>query len=219
MGIDGIGLTASRAGSLVGLIDLVTSDRVDRCPLSSGGPRPKALSQRRIGARVPVRGDAVPRPAGGIGHAQTFLRVCAAHAHHAESTTGRHVCASLATLATKDSLSIDQLERGRRAPETLGRGSSPRCRPRRRLRLRRTRSRRDRTRTDASGATLRSSGSTGPGSRAYGNSRSITPEALIVHLVAHSRYGGLVIARHLGQFEYSRSRNRPRGTGPGPCRL
>ncbi|MDC3729080.1 MULTISPECIES: hypothetical protein [unclassified Rhodococcus (in: high G+C Gram-positive bacteria)] len=54
--------------------------------------------------------------------AQTFLRVCAAHARYAESTTGRHVCASLATLATTDSLSIDQLKRGRRALKTLDLG-------------------------------------------------------------------------------------------------
>ncbi len=54
--------------------------------------------------------------------AQTFLRVCAAHAHYAESATGRHVCASLATLATTDSLSIDQLKRGRRALKTLDLG-------------------------------------------------------------------------------------------------
>jgi len=54
--------------------------------------------------------------------AQTFLRVCAAHAHYAESTTGRHVCAALATLATKDELSIDQLKRGRRALKTLDLG-------------------------------------------------------------------------------------------------
>ncbi|MDV6297070.1 hypothetical protein OCS65_29630 (plasmid) [Rhodococcus aetherivorans] len=54
--------------------------------------------------------------------AQTFLRVCAAHARYAESTTGRHVCASLATLATNDSLSIDQLKRGRRALKTLDLG-------------------------------------------------------------------------------------------------
>jgi len=54
--------------------------------------------------------------------AQTFLRVCAAHAHYAESATGRHVCAALATLATKDELSIDQLKRGRRALKTLDLG-------------------------------------------------------------------------------------------------
>lgn len=54
--------------------------------------------------------------------AQTFLRVCAAHARYAESTTGRHVCASLSTLATKDELSIDQLKRGRRALKTLDLG-------------------------------------------------------------------------------------------------
>lgn len=54
--------------------------------------------------------------------AQTFLRVCAAHAQYAESTTGRHVYASLATLATKDSLSIDQLKRGRRVLKTLDLG-------------------------------------------------------------------------------------------------
>ncbi|WP_156665623.1 hypothetical protein, partial [Rhodococcus phenolicus] len=54
--------------------------------------------------------------------AQTFLRVCAAHAHYAESATGRHVCASLATLATKDKLSMDQLKRGRRALRTLDLG-------------------------------------------------------------------------------------------------
>ncbi|MFV9427705.1 transposase [Rhodococcus aetherivorans] len=35
-------------------------DRVDQCPLSVGSPRPRALSQRGIGARVPVLGDAVP---------------------------------------------------------------------------------------------------------------------------------------------------------------
>lgn len=54
--------------------------------------------------------------------AQTFLRVCAAHAHYAESATGRHVCASLATLATTKNLSIDQLKRGRRALKTLDLG-------------------------------------------------------------------------------------------------
>ncbi|TWH41149.1 hypothetical protein L612_005800000020 [Rhodococcus rhodochrous J38] len=54
--------------------------------------------------------------------AQTFLRVCAAHAHYAESATGRHVCASLATLATNDRLSIDQLKRGRRVLKTLDLG-------------------------------------------------------------------------------------------------
>ncbi|MCD2114602.1 Rep protein [Rhodococcus rhodochrous] len=54
--------------------------------------------------------------------AQTFLRVCAAHAHYAESATGRHVCAALATLATKEELSIDQLKRGRRALKTLDLG-------------------------------------------------------------------------------------------------
>ncbi|TWH10213.1 hypothetical protein L618_004300000020 [Rhodococcus rhodochrous J45] len=54
--------------------------------------------------------------------ATTFLRVCAAHAQYAESTTGRHVCASLATLATQGSLSIDQLKRGRRALKTLDLG-------------------------------------------------------------------------------------------------
>ena len=53
---------------------------------------------------------------------QTFLRVCAAHAQYAESSTGRHVCASLATLASKDTLSIDQLKRGRRALKTLDLG-------------------------------------------------------------------------------------------------
>lgn len=54
--------------------------------------------------------------------ATTFLRVCAAHAWYAESTTGRHVCASLATLATTERLSIDQLKRGRRALKTLDLG-------------------------------------------------------------------------------------------------
>ena len=54
--------------------------------------------------------------------ARTFLRVCAAHAQYAESSTGRHVCASLATLATTDTLSIDQLKRGRRALKTLDLG-------------------------------------------------------------------------------------------------
>ena len=54
--------------------------------------------------------------------AQTFLRVCAAHAYYAESATGRHVCAALATLATNDSLSVDQLKRGRRALKTLDLG-------------------------------------------------------------------------------------------------
>ncbi|WP_144377017.1 hypothetical protein [Rhodococcus pyridinivorans] len=54
--------------------------------------------------------------------ASTFLRVCAAHAQYAESTTGRHVSASLATLATTDKLSVDQLKRGRRALKTLDLG-------------------------------------------------------------------------------------------------
>ncbi|MBS9376050.1 replication protein [Rhodococcus sp. B50] len=54
--------------------------------------------------------------------AQTFLRVCAAHAEYAESTTGRHVCASLATLADRGTLSIDQLKRGRRVLKTLDLG-------------------------------------------------------------------------------------------------
>lgn len=54
--------------------------------------------------------------------ARTFLRVCAAHARYAESTTGRHVCASLATLATTETLSIDQLKRGRRTLKTLDLG-------------------------------------------------------------------------------------------------
>ena len=98
-----------------------------------------------------------------------------------------------------------------------GLGSSPRCRPPRRLRLRRTRSTCDR-RTPRIGSNAETVRFDRSGPRAYGNSRPITPEALNVHLVAHSRYGGLVIARHLGQFEYFRSRNRPRGNGPGPCR-
>ncbi|UZF48276.1 hypothetical protein [Rhodococcus rhodochrous] len=54
--------------------------------------------------------------------ARTFIRVCAAHAEYAESTTGRHVSVSLATLATKDALSIDQLKRGRRVLKTLDLG-------------------------------------------------------------------------------------------------
>lgn len=54
--------------------------------------------------------------------ARTFLRVCAAHARYAESSTGRHVCASMATLANTDTLSIDQLKRGRRTLKALGLG-------------------------------------------------------------------------------------------------
>ena len=54
--------------------------------------------------------------------AHTFLRVCTAHAAYAESSTGRHVSASLNTLADKDSLSVDQLKRGRRVLKTLDLG-------------------------------------------------------------------------------------------------
>lgn len=51
--------------------------------------------------------------------AKTFLRACAAHAHYAESTTGRHVSASLDTLGSEENLSLDQLKRARRALKTL----------------------------------------------------------------------------------------------------
>jgi len=51
--------------------------------------------------------------------ARTFLQVCAAHAAYAESTTGRHVYASLDTLAGAETMSIDKLKRGRRVLKAL----------------------------------------------------------------------------------------------------
>ncbi len=54
--------------------------------------------------------------------AGTFLRVCAAHAEYAESTTGRHVSVSLNTLASKWDLSTDKLKRGRRVLKATGLG-------------------------------------------------------------------------------------------------
>lgn len=52
--------------------------------------------------------------------AATVLAVAAAHAHFAETRTGRHMVASLATLAKRSELSIDQVRRGRRVLRTLG---------------------------------------------------------------------------------------------------
>lgn len=52
--------------------------------------------------------------------AATVLAVATAHAHFAETRTGRHMVASLATLAKRSELSIDQVRRGRRVLRTLG---------------------------------------------------------------------------------------------------
>ncbi len=52
--------------------------------------------------------------------AATVLAVATAHAHFAETRTGRHMVASLATLAKRAELSIDQVRRGRRVLRTLG---------------------------------------------------------------------------------------------------
>ncbi len=49
----------------------------------------------------------------------TFLATCAAHAAVAESSTGRRVTASLATLQTRSGLSKDALRRGRRVMREL----------------------------------------------------------------------------------------------------
>ena len=51
--------------------------------------------------------------------AETFLKVCAAHAEYADSPTGRDVAATLAALAGRSQLSTDQLKRGRRVLKTL----------------------------------------------------------------------------------------------------
>lgn len=51
--------------------------------------------------------------------ANTFIRGCAAHAHYAESTTGRRVAASITTLTNRFGLSVDQIKRCRRALKSL----------------------------------------------------------------------------------------------------
>ncbi|WP_157662877.1 hypothetical protein [Prescottella equi] len=51
--------------------------------------------------------------------ADTFIRGCAAHAHFAESATGRRVAASIATLVNRSGLSVDQIKRCRRALKAL----------------------------------------------------------------------------------------------------
>lgn len=52
----------------------------------------------------------------------TFIRGCAAHAHFAESATGRRVAASVTTLINRSGLSVDQIKRCRRALKALGLG-------------------------------------------------------------------------------------------------
>lgn len=52
--------------------------------------------------------------------AATVMAAAKAHAHYAETRTGRHMTASLRTLASKAGLSLDQIKDGRRVLRTLG---------------------------------------------------------------------------------------------------
>lgn len=52
--------------------------------------------------------------------AATVMAAATAHAHYAETRTGRHMTASLRTLAGKAGLSLDQIKDGRRVLRTLG---------------------------------------------------------------------------------------------------
>lgn len=52
--------------------------------------------------------------------AATVMATATAHAHYAETRTGRHMTASLRTLAGKAGLSLDQIKDGRRVLRTLG---------------------------------------------------------------------------------------------------
>ncbi|WP_439033281.1 hypothetical protein [Gordonia terrae] len=52
--------------------------------------------------------------------AATVLAAATAHAHYAETSTGRHMTASLRKLAGKAGLSLDQIKDGRRVLRTLG---------------------------------------------------------------------------------------------------
>ncbi|MDV6309986.1 hypothetical protein [Gordonia amicalis] len=52
--------------------------------------------------------------------AATVMAAATAHAHYAETRTGRHMTASLRTLASKAGLSLDQIKDGRRVLRTLG---------------------------------------------------------------------------------------------------
>lgn len=50
----------------------------------------------------------------------TVLATAKAHAHYAETRTGRYMMASLQTLATRSGLSVDRVRNGRRVLRTLG---------------------------------------------------------------------------------------------------
>lgn len=52
--------------------------------------------------------------------AATVMAAAKAHAHYAETRTGRYMTASLKTLASKAGLSLDQIKDGRRVLRTLG---------------------------------------------------------------------------------------------------